>query len=260
MQVIAKGEAQGMVSKFLGIMLGIALANYVSSSTPLALASFFAVTGIHMYCNLKSYQSIQLRTLNPYRASLVFSEYLLSGQVPLVKEVNDEEPLFPGLPFLNLDTHRGPSPTLSVEAKDAASEICCKLQLGFKLSEVVNNKEDAFALFDLFRYEGYILTESQGRFCVILREGCSPHDMLKSLFHVNYLYWLERNVVMKSRCIADECKPGGRLQISLDYVQREFSHIKQDGLQGGWLTEDGLVARPLPSRIQLVYTDSIQTS
>jgi len=69
LQVIAKGEAQGMVSKFLGIMLGIALANYIGSSTTLALASFSAVAGFHMYCNLRSYQSIQLRTLNPYRAS-----------------------------------------------------------------------------------------------------------------------------------------------------------------------------------------------
>ncbi|KAJ6799560.1 protein root UVB sensitive 1, chloroplastic isoform X2 [Iris pallida] len=259
-EVIAKGEAQGMVSKFLGIMLGIALANFVSSSTPLALASFCAVTGVHMYCNLKSYQSIQLRTLNPYRASLVFSEYLLTGQVPLIKEVNDEEPLFPGLSFLNFDGHSGSSPTLSAEAKDAAADICPQLQLGYKLSALVNDKEDAFALFDLFSDEGYILTEIHGRFYVILREGCSPQDMLKSLFHVNYLYWLERNVVMESKCIAEECKLGGRLQISLDYVEREFSHIKQDGLRSGWLTEDGLIARPSPCRIQLGYTDSSQPS
>lgn len=32
---------------------------------------------------------------------LVFSEYLLSGLVPSVKEVNDEEPLFPAA-ILNL--------------------------------------------------------------------------------------------------------------------------------------------------------------
>lgn len=57
-----------MVSKFIGIMLGIALGNYIGSSTPLALASFTAVTGLHMYCNFKSYQSIQIRTFNPYRA------------------------------------------------------------------------------------------------------------------------------------------------------------------------------------------------
>lgn len=58
-----------MVSKFIGIMLGIGLANNIGSSTSLALASFSVVTWIHMFCNLKSYQSIQLRTLNPYRAS-----------------------------------------------------------------------------------------------------------------------------------------------------------------------------------------------
>uniref|UniRef100_A0A7N2LV43 Uncharacterized protein n=1 Tax=Quercus lobata TaxID=97700 RepID=A0A7N2LV43_QUELO len=35
-------------------------------------------------------------------SGLVFSEYLLSGQAPPIKEVNDEEPLFPALPFLNV--------------------------------------------------------------------------------------------------------------------------------------------------------------
>ncbi|PHT30359.1 Protein root UVB sensitive 1, chloroplastic [Capsicum baccatum] len=39
-EVIAKGETQGMVSKAIGIMLGIALANCTRSSTSLALASF----------------------------------------------------------------------------------------------------------------------------------------------------------------------------------------------------------------------------
>ncbi|XP_008797945.2 protein root UVB sensitive 1, chloroplastic [Phoenix dactylifera] len=251
-EVIAKGEAQGMVSKFLGIMLGIALANYIGSSTPLALASFGAVTGFHMYCNLKSYQSIQLRTLNPYRASLVFSEYLLSGQVPGVKEVNDEEPLFLGLSIVNRRTHSEQSQVLSADAKVAAAEICRRLQLGSKLSEVINRKEDAFALFDLFKNEGYLLTVNGGRFSVVLKEGSSLGDMLKSLFHVSYLYWLERNVGIELGSVADECKPGGRLQISLDYVQREFSHVKHDGLQSGWVT-DGLIARPLPHRIHLGY-------
>lgn len=77
-QVIAKGEAQGMVSKSIGILLGIALASKVGSSTPLALASFGIITWVHMYCNLKSYQSIQLRTLNPYRASIFFSASIFS--------------------------------------------------------------------------------------------------------------------------------------------------------------------------------------
>jgi len=84
--VIAKGEAQGMVSKAIGIMLGIALANCTRSSTSLALASFGVVTWIHMFCNLKSYHSIQLRTLNPYRAStsLLLSFYFLYHKIQAI--------------------------------------------------------------------------------------------------------------------------------------------------------------------------------
>ncbi|KAJ3681843.1 hypothetical protein LUZ60_014416 [Juncus effusus] len=219
-EVIAKGEAQGMVSKFIGITLGIALANYINSSAPLALSSYLIVTAIHMYCNLKSYQSIQLRTLNPYRASLVFSEYLLSGQVPSVKEVNNEEPFFQEFPSLTIS--KGHSEILSKEAKDASAEICRRLELGSKLSEIIRNKEDAIALFELYKDEGYLLAENQGKFYVVLKENSSTQDMLKSLFHVNYLYWLEKYVVFEPKRISEECLPGGRLHISLDYVKRVF--------------------------------------
>ncbi|XP_054775927.1 protein root UVB sensitive 1, chloroplastic isoform X1 [Prosopis cineraria] len=249
-EVIAKGEVQGMVSKFFGIMLGIILGNCIGSSTPLVLASFSVVTWVHMYCNLKSYQSIQLRTLNPYRASLVFSEYLLSGQAPPVKEVNDKEPLFPAVSILNVTiANKVPSFILSSEAKDAAAEIESRLQLGSKLSEIVNSWEDALALFGLYKNEGYILSEHMGKFCVVLKENCSPQDMLKALFQVSYLYWLEKNAGIEGRGTVDDSKPGGRLQLSLDYVEREFNHVRNDGETVGWVT-DGLIARPLPNRIR----------
>ncbi|PKA65391.1 glutamate N-acetyltransferase / amino-acid N-acetyltransferase [Apostasia shenzhenica] len=228
-EVIAKGEAQGMVSKFVGITLGIALANYIGSSTPLALTSFGAVTAAHMYFNLKSYQSIQLRTLNTYRARCP-----LESTFFLVKE------------------KQGPLQVLSLEAKDAAGEICSRLELGSKLSELINSKEEAFSLFDLFRDERYLLVEKQQKFYVILKEDSSPEDMLKSLFHVNYLYWLERNVGIEQSSIVHGCRPGGRLQISLEYIQREFAHVKYDGSQYGWLT-DGLIARPKHSYGKSTY-------
>ena len=55
---------------------------------------------------------------------------------------------------------------LSVEAKEAAAHIEHRLQLGSKLSDVVRNREDAHALFALYKDEGYILTEHEERFCV----------------------------------------------------------------------------------------------
>ncbi|XP_073135732.1 protein root UVB sensitive 1, chloroplastic [Henckelia pumila] len=250
-EVIAKGEAQGMVSKSIGILLGIALANCVQSSTPLALASFGVITWIHMFCNLKSYQSIQLRTLNPYRASLVFSQYLLSGLIPSVKEVNDEEPLFPALPFLNLKPASGEhDEVLSKDANDAAFHIDRRLQLGSKLSDVVKSKEDAIALFDLYKDEGYILTEIEGKYCVVLKESSTAQDMLKSVFQISYLYWLERNAGIKLSTTINDCRLGGLLQISLEYVQNEFNHAKNDSEVAGWIV-DGLIARPLANRVRI---------
>lgn len=83
---------------------------------------------------------------------------------------------------------------------------------------------------------------------VVLKETCLPQDMLKAMFQVNYLYWLEKNAGIEGRSACYDCKPGGRLQISLDYVQREFNHVKNDGESVGWVT-DGLIARPLTHRI-----------
>ncbi len=90
---------------------------------------------------------------------------------------------------------------------------------------------------------------------VVLKETSSPHDMLKALFHVNYLYWFEKNAGFEARSVSNDCRNGGRLQISLEYVQREFNHVKKDGDSMGWIT-DGLVARPLPTRIRLGHVAS----
>ncbi|GAB2235522.1 hypothetical protein Droror1_Dr00025947 [Drosera rotundifolia] len=74
--------------------------------------------------------------------------------------------------------------------------------------------------------------------------------MLKSLFQLNYLYWLGNNAGINSRNVYDDCRPGGKLWISLEYVQEEFNHVKSDSEPLGWLT-DGLIARPSPCRMNL---------
>ncbi|CAH9080736.1 unnamed protein product [Cuscuta epithymum] len=141
---------------------------------------------------------------------------------------------------------------LSTEAKFAAAQIVGLLQLGSKLSDIARNKEDVLALLDLFKNEQYILAEHQGRYCVVLKENSSQQDMLKSLFHVNYLYWLERNAGVLSNGVCSDCTPGGRLEISLQYIEREFEHVKNDSEVLGWVV-DGLIARPLPNRIRAGY-------
>ncbi|GKB05052.1 protein root UVB sensitive 1, chloroplastic isoform X1, partial [Tanacetum coccineum] len=229
-KVIAKGEAQEMVSKSIGIMLAIALANCIQASTPLALALFGAMTWIHL-----------------------LGFWMLSGLVPLVKEINDEEHFFPALPLLSLKpASKVENKVLSPDAKEVAATIEQRLELGSKLSDIVKTKTDAHALLDLYKNQGYILTPHNGKVCVILKDVCTPQDMLKSMFHVSYLYWLEKNVGLNPIGISDDCGTGGMLQISLEYVEREFNHAKRDGELAGWVT-DSLIARPKPHRIRPDY-------
>lgn len=75
---------------------------------------------------------------------------------------------------------------LSSDAKDAAAYIDRRLQLGSKLSDVMKNREDAVALFDLYKSEAYILTELEGRYCVRLSSLHSLYScLLFSVFMVN---------------------------------------------------------------------------
>lgn len=76
-----------MVSKSVGIALGIALSSYVGSSGPLLVSTFVAVTALHVFCNLKSYQAVQLRTLNPYRASKAPLDYLGCSLLPTLMSI-----------------------------------------------------------------------------------------------------------------------------------------------------------------------------
>lgn len=38
--------------------------------------------------------------------------------------------------------------------------------MGSKLSEIIESKEDACALFDLYKNEQYLLMDYKGKFCV----------------------------------------------------------------------------------------------
>lgn len=85
---------------------------------------------------------------------------------------------------------------------------------------------------------------------VILKDSASPQDMLRSVYQINFLYWLEKNAGIPSQNACDDCRAGGKLQVSLDYTRREFEHARRDSELAGWVT-DGLIARPLPHRISL---------
>ncbi|GJW26934.1 RNA-directed DNA polymerase, eukaryota [Tanacetum coccineum] len=126
-------------------------------------------------------------------AGLVFGEYLLSGLVPSVKEVNDEEPgLFPCSTTPYSKASKQKNRVLSPEAKEAAATI-------------------------------------------------EQRDIERCMYTARHAQVDVKNVGLNSLGISDDCGPGGMLQISLEYVEREFNHAKRDGELAGWIRDSLLV-------------------
>ncbi|KAG0563427.1 hypothetical protein KC19_8G030500 [Ceratodon purpureus] len=249
-EVIAKGEAQGMVSKSVGIALGIAVSAYVGSTGPLLVSTFFGVTALHIFCNLKSYQAVQLRTLNPYRASLVLAEYFRSGNVVSLREVNGEEPIFPKISFFNvrLRGSKGEGTSLSEESKAVAHAIEDHLEFGATFGAAVKTREEADALLDIYKSERYLLSQHDDRLLVVLKEGATPRDMLRAMMQAIYLNHLQGTGFTSQRSLIHDSGNGGVLRVSHDFMAQKFDQIRQDIGAAGWICE-GLVARPAPNRL-----------
>eukprot|EP00250_Pteridium_aquilinum_P003672 c13982_g2_i1 orf=436-2622(-) len=251
-EVIAKGEAQGMVSKSIGIALGIAISAYVGASGPPLVATFLTVTGVHMFCNLRSYQAVQLRTLNPYRASLVFTEYIRSGVIPSVEEVNAEEPIFTEGPLqvFKLKGHQeNASSLLSLQTKENAATIATMLNLGVSFANVIRSQKEADELFKIYQDEQYILSERQNTYQALLKVGATSHDLLKLMLQVCYLYQLQ-NGPWRSLAERDMVShAGGPLEISYKLAVDKIDLVQQELASAGWSTSVGLVSRPLTFRL-----------
>ncbi|MCO5551325.1 hypothetical protein L7F22_004826 [Adiantum nelumboides] len=247
-EVIAKGEAQGMVSKFLGITLGISISASVGASGPRLVTTFLTVTGIHMFCNLKSYQAVQLCTLNPYRACLVFGEYIRGGVVASVEEVNAAEPIFAEIPFLlfkHFKHKESLGNVLSLETKEDAASIASKLKLGVSFPNVIKSQSEANRLFKVYRDEKYVLVDRENTYQALLKEGATSRDLLKLMLQVCYLHQLRTGPAEGGF----DFYVSSPIEISHRLAVNKFDLIQKQLSSAGWSISDGLVARPLPYRL-----------
>ncbi|CAM6088881.1 unnamed protein product [Calypogeia fissa] len=250
-EIIAKGEAQGMASKSVGIGLGILISSYVGSQGPLLVLTFGVVSALHIFCNLKSYQAVHLRTLNPYRASLVLAEYLKSGNVPTIKDVSAEEPIFFGVPWFDPKPRRdqGKLDTVSPESKRVASVFEKNVELGVSLGAVVRTKGEADALMELYSKDKYLLAVKGGNHIkVVLKEGASPQDMLRAMVQAVYFLNFSSDRPIHSGDLVNDCNTGGILQVTHDLMENNFDNVTHVLSEAGWVS-DGVLARAAPNRL-----------
>ncbi|KAL2619915.1 hypothetical protein R1flu_000120 [Riccia fluitans] len=250
-EIIAKGEAQGMASKSVGIGLGILISGYVGSSGPLLVITFGVVSALHIFFNVKSYQAVQLRTLNPYRASLVIAQYLENGRVPTVRDVNAAEPIFFRSQFFDFKPKENQKllNSLSLAAMEMASTIEKNVELGSSLADVVSTKEEADALMELYSRDQFLLAKKGNRVMVVLKDTASPRDMLRAMVQSIYMYNYCQGREDASGGVIKGCSSrDGILRVTYNLMDENFDRITAALADRDWVS-DGLVARPAPNRL-----------
>ncbi|CAI5533698.1 unnamed protein product [Closterium sp. Naga37s-1] len=269
-EVLARAEAQGMVSKTLGMALGIAIAPHVGNRGPLLWATHGLLSAAHLFCNYRSYKAVQLRTLNPFRADIVLAEYVTNGRVPGVIDVNSQEPILPPLksifsPKRELDrvwgalgssgAHREtsqPAPSLHFlsvpfysndnppPAPGTGSENW--IEFGVPLAAVAHTEREAETMADIFRGEKYLLgrDERTGQMQVVLKEGALPRDFLRAALQAAYL----RTLAPHSLCpTTHSLAPQARTHVQAraaefaSFGKLEVLHASYNRMAGGF---DGL--------------------
>ncbi|GAQ78426.1 Protein of unknown function DUF647 [Klebsormidium nitens] len=245
-ELVAKAEAQGMFAKSLGIPLGILVAGRVGHTGPVLALTYAAVTLAHLFCNLRSYQAVQLRTLNPDRATLVLAEFVRSGRVPSIKAVNAEDPLFPVESMLNLRAplkkltetlgQAAPPEELSAPAKDLALGLAGRIELGAELRAVCSKAQELESLRRLYKKEKYMLAQQGDKLKVVLEKGARQEDMLRALTQAVFLETSGQQVTKSNP-----------LETSYRNMTRSFDQLQKEIRKAGYIGE--LVVRPGAARL-----------
>ncbi|GJP37119.1 hypothetical protein CLOM_g21557 [Closterium sp. NIES-68] len=265
-EVLARAEAQGMVSKTLGMALGIAIAPHVGTKGPLLWLTHILLSASHLYCNYRSYKAVQLRTLNPFRADIVLAEYATNGRVPGVIAVNSQEPILPPISLKTIFSPKASPPPLPGTGSESWIEF------GVPLAAVAHTEREAEAMAEMFRAEKYLLgrDERTGQMQVVLKEGALPRDFLRAALQAAYL----RTLSPHSLCLTIHSLPAharthvqaraaafassGKLEVlhvSYDRMAAGFDGLCEALRASGWRCDDGLLARPGDWRLLTASAD-----
>ena len=154
--VSAKDGSQETAASFVGMWVGMWVA-YIIPATSLSgtAAVFLLFTGAHLYFNYRAVCAVCVRHFNQVRAHLCMTQFLKDGSVPSCAYINTIDVL-----------HRTP---LTVVFGAPLSE---------SLPYVDCHADVESALHSHF----FSVVSCQGKFWVILRDGCATDDMLLAYF------------------------------------------------------------------------------
>lgn len=91
--ITAKLYSQGITAYLLGMMLGIQLTIFLSSTTSLAPAwlAFSLLTTIHLYSSYKALKFIQINHLSQQKILFLLDDFLKTKQISSIKKISEKE-------------------------------------------------------------------------------------------------------------------------------------------------------------------------
>ena len=93
--IVGKATSQFTTTSLIGMALGSALSQVINiSSIPQLMPTFLVLSTINLYCNGMSSRLVDENSFNNQRANLFFKEFLETGEIPEMKEINKKEYIF----------------------------------------------------------------------------------------------------------------------------------------------------------------------
>ena len=167
--VSSRGEAQVVLGNLVGLGLGVAVTNLLSKLPEAerlipTLMCFAVLASCHLTCTFKAISTVQLKTLNWQRLNIIIDEFLRTGTVLSIAEVNVAE---------NFIYLRSPPPPQQ------------SLRIGVPLfGDSVANRDIDLIFQD--HDKRFILSEERDAVGVTFREDAGVQHVVEALLQAKY--------------------------------------------------------------------------
>mmetsp|Transcript_53559 Transcript_53559/g.89017 ORF Transcript_53559/g.89017 Transcript_53559/m.89017 type:complete len:549 (-) Transcript_53559:529-2175(-) len=219
--ITAKGEAQVMSCKLIGMAAGIRLTELLRTNTNLRIGIYTLVATVHFFSNLLSYQVVELTTLNRSRTNVLVEEYLKNKVVMTPHEVNALDRIFN--PLALIFPHER-----------------YRVHLGTRISKFVDDADQLCSLTRMFHYptHKYMINVQRGKDIeIVYAEDASPRDIVKSFFQSKVLC----DLLGKRSARPSQEEIDQALQTSYRITDSSFDAFERELEDKGWTTRTVLL-------------------
>jgi len=171
--VTDKEWIQSTASRLMAIIVSICLLNILNNDYRTILTVYVVYLSTHLTANYRLQKVLRMRTLNEARALICIKKFLQTGNVPTIREVNEEESIIIGYGITDIEVC-GYRVKLGAPLRKSLIDLQESNPSSMDLESVLNDlKEISFLI---------VLNCEEKVVNVILREEITPIQILEAYF------------------------------------------------------------------------------